>query len=405
MDRQPKYLVKVEPGANNNKFYRMIPNDDGTWTAEYGRIGMPNFQTETYPMSKWDAKYKEKTSDRKGYVDQTHLVAETITVIKKKSGYADIPDKFIADIVLRLQQMAKMAIQENYTIQSTAVTKAMIEEAQRLLNSLGNSKTVDDFNVVLVELFKTIPRKMKKVADYLAFSDKDFARIVEREQDLFDVMSTQVRQNQIENNEQDIVDEEEVQTTILDAMGLMFERCTDADIAKIKKELGELADLFVQAWKVTNKKTQKKFDEFVATNNIKDVRLLFHGSRNENWWSIITTGLLLKPNAVITGKMFGNGIYFAPRSRKSYGYCSGGYWTGGSASHKFMALNLVAYGTPYVVYDFNSKFYSLNYNSLQSCMSGANCLHTKADKGMLRNDEIIVYKEEQVTVKYLIELK
>ena len=35
---------------------------------------------------------------------------------------------------------------------------------------------------------------------------------------------------------------------------------------------------------------------------------------------------------------------------------------------------------------------------------GANCLHAHAGHGMLRNDEIVVYKEEQLTIKYLIEI-
>lgn len=380
----------------------MIPYGD-TWTAEYGRIGMPNFQTAIYPMSKWNSKYSEKI--KKGYVDQTHLVAETISIIKKKSEYADIQDKFIADIVFRLQSMARKAISDNYTIKSSAVTQAMIDEAQVLLSELLIARSLDDFNHILLKLFKTIPRKMSKVADYLANSTSEFAKIISREQDLLDVMKGQVIQNQIEED----ITEDETQTkdyTILDAMGLSFSRCSEKDILDIKRSLGDLSNKFVQAWKVTNFKTQKRFDEFVKNNNIKDTKLLFHGSRSENWWSILTVGLMLKPtNAVITGKMFGNGIYFSPKAKKSYGYCDGGYWVGGGSNYKFMALNDVAYGNPYVVYNFDSRFYSLDFNGLQNLQKGANCLHAKADKGMLRNDEIVVYKEEQVTVKYLVELK
>jgi len=40
--------------------------------------------------------------------------------------------------------------------------------------------------------------------------------------------------------------------------------------------------------------------------------MFFHGSRNENWWNIIKNGLQLNPNAKITGKMLGHGIYLAP---------------------------------------------------------------------------------------------
>lgn len=45
-----------------------------------------------------------------------------------------------------------------------------------------------------------------------------------------------------------------------------------------------------------------------------------------------------------------------------------------------------------------------NYERLQKTCPGANCLHAHAGS-MLRNDEIIVYKEDQCTIKYLVELR
>lgn len=56
----------------------------------------------------------------------------------------------------------------------------------------------------------------------------------------------------------------------------------------------------------------------------------------------------------------------------------------------------------YIIFD--NKYYNLDCNKLQQFKPCANCLHAHADKGMLRNDEIIVYKEDQLTIKYLIEI-
>ena len=56
------------------------------------------------------------------------------------------------------------------------------------------------------------------------------------------------------------------------------------------------------------------------------------------------------------------------------------------------------------VEDFDSKYYDFNYERLQKTCPGANCLHAHAGS-MLRNDEIIVYKEDQYTIKYLVELR
>lgn len=399
---KPRYLVMVTASANNNKYYKQIPHGN-SWTAEYGRVGSSP-QRREYPMSQWDSKYNEKI--RKGYVDQSDLVEDLIQVEKPKSSeYRAIENRVIAEIVDRLQRMAKQAISENYTISANKVTQAMVDEAQNILTSLLGISDVDAFNNTLLKLFTTIPRKMSNVQGHLASSTNDFARIIQKEQDLLDVMRGQVVQHQV--IEEAVDETTKNSNTILEQLGLEFEECDANDIAIIKTALGSCVDKFHKAWRVKNLKTQKRYDEFVKENKITNTKLLFHGSRNENWWSIINSGLVLKPtNAVITGKMFGYGIYYAPKARKSLGYTSlsGSYWARGSSNSGFMALMDVAYGKPYDVHSFDSKYYNFNYDALQRACPGANCLHAH-EGSMLRNDEIIVYKEEQCTIHYLIELK
>lgn len=397
----------VTSEVNHNKVYRMVSNGDGTWTAEYGRVGSA-FQKRTYPMSQWQSKYNEKI--RKGYVDQTELVKDLVVVERKNSPgseYKAIENRKIAEIVDRLQAMAKKAIDDNYNIKANMVTQAMVDEAQLILNELLNTTDLQGFNNTLLRLFTVIPRKMGDVKNYLASSSEKISEIIQREQDLLDVMKGQVVQLDSENDRarEIVVDQKPV--TVLEAMGLEFEECTDDDIATIKELLGGCADRFYAAWKVKNLRTQERFDGFCSNQNIQNRKLLWHGSRNENWWSIINTGLVLRPtNAVITGKMFGYGIYFAPKAQKSLGYTSihGSYWVGGSSSSAFMALMDVGYGKPYDVHSFDCRLNNFTYDSLQKAHSGANCLHAHAGS-MLRNDEIVVYKEDQVTIKYLVELK
>lgn len=394
----------VTASANNNKYYNMTPHGD-TWTAEYGRVGSSS-QKREYSLSQWEKKYNEKI--KKGYVDQTDLVQDLIQVEKKKSNnstYKEIENKVIAEIVERLQQMAKKAIFDNYTISSNKVTQAMIDKAQEILTELLFINDKDQFNDTLLNLFTVIPRKMKNVSQYLAKSENDYSQIIQAEQDLLDVMKGQVVQKHVENTVAHT--DEQNKMTILETLGLEFEKCNKEDIKKIKNALGSCVNKFHNAWKVKNIRTQERFENFVDTENIRNTKLLWHGSRNENWWSIINSGLVLKPtNAVITGKMFGYGIYYAPKAQKSLGYTSlhGSYWAKGNSNSAFMALMEVAYGTPYDVYSFDSKYYDFNYERLQKICPGANCLHAHAGN-MLRNDEIIIYKEEQCTIRYLVELK
>lgn len=402
-DYKPRHLVMVTASANNNKYYNQIPNGD-TWIAEYGRVGS-NPQRRTYPMSQWESKYREKI--KKGYVDQSDL-SEDLMQVKSKSNnnkYKEIENKSIAEIVERLQSMARKAISDNYTVSSNKVTQAMVDEAQNILTSLLDVKDVPEFNEILLKLFTTIPRKMSNVSSFLATSDNDFAKIIDKEQNLLDIMRGQVVQHQVIDDTQEKTEVHDF--TILEQLGLEFEECDNKDIAVIKTALGSCADKFHRAWRVKNLKTQQRYDQFIKDNNITNTKLLFHGSRNENWWSIINSGLVLKPtNAVITGKMFGYGIYYAPKARKSLGYTSlsGSYWANGHSQSGFMALMDVAYGKPFDVYSFDSKYYNFDYDELQRVCKGANCLHAH-EGSMLRNDEIIVYKEDQCTIRYLIEIK
>lgn len=403
MEIRPTYLIMVTT-ANNNKYYNLFPEGD-QFRVEYGRVDATK-TTAYYPMSKWDSQIKSKL--KKGYQDVTDLkkdLVEEISSTNPESPYKEIENAAIKSIVDKLQSLARDTINKNYTVKASAVTQDMVDAAQKIIDELANnSVTVDAFNGNLLNLFTVIPRKMSDVRYCLANKTDDFAKIITKEQDLLDVMRGQIY---VKPEVEPLVTTEKKQQTILEELGLVMEETTKDDIALIKTLMNESADKFKKAWRITNLKTQKRFDKFVQENNIKDTRLLFHGSRSENFWSIIKTGLVLRPtNAVITGKMFGYGCYYAPKCAKSIGYTSlsGSYWAHGGNNTAYMALFDVAYGTPYDVYNFDSKYYNLDYNKLQEFKSGANCLHAHADKGMLRNDEIVVYKEDQMTIKYLIEI-
>jgi poly [ADP-ribose] polymerase len=403
MEVRPTYLIMVTT-ANNNKYYNCFPEGD-QFRVEYGRVDATK-TTAYYPMSKWNSQISSKL--KKGYQDVTDLkkdLVEEISSTNPESPYREIENEAVRLIVEKLQSLARDTIRKNYMVKASAVTQDMVDAAQKIIDELANnSATVDEFNANLLKLFTVIPRKMGDVRDYLADKTDDFSKIITKEQDLLDVMRGQIY---VKPEIEPTVTTEKKQQTILEELGLVMEETTRDDVALIKTLMNESADKFRKAWRVTNLKTQERFDKFVKENGIKDTRLLFHGSRSENFWSIMKTGLVLRPtNAVITGKMFGYGVYYAPKCAKSIGYTSlsGSYWAHGGNNTAYMAIFDVAYGTPYDVYNFDSKYYNLDYNKLQQFKSGANCLHAHADRGMLRNDEIVVYKEEQMTIKYLIEI-
>ena len=400
---RPTYLIMVTT-ANNNKYYNLFP-EGNQFRVEYGRVDATK-TTAYYPMSKWNSQISSKL--KKGYQDVTDLkkdLVQEISVANPESPYKEIENAAVRAIVEKLQNLARETIRKNYTVKASSVTQDMVDAAQKIIDDLANnSATVEEFNNNLLKLFTVIPRKMGNVRDYLANKTEDFAQIISKEQDLLDVMRGQIY---VKQDDEPVTTVEKKQQTILEELGLVMEEATADDVALIKTLMNESAGKFRKAWRVTNLKTQERFDQFVVENGIEDTRLLFHGSRSENWFSIIKTGLMIRPsNAVYTGSMFSDGIYFAPKCQKSIGYTSlsGAYWTRGGSNTAYMALFEVAYGTPYVIYQHDSSCYHLNYDVLQKKNPKCNCLHAKADKGMLRNDEIVFYRNDQMTIKYLIEI-
>lgn len=417
MGRKPVHLVFVEEkekgdGVDHNKFYDMFEKNGEChcyWGRrqddyEFGKSG----KLTVKPLHEWDKIYSSKVA--KGYKDRSYLYDELVTtqVVGKgldTSLYAPIPNPKIAEIVDRLQRYAKEVIKANYSVKSGQVTKIMVDETQRILDSIMYASTLEEFNQGLIEIFEIIPRSMSRVDAYLAYTPADMVKILSREQDLLDVMRgqiiTPVKGQKVKTVKGD-------KKTILELNGIIMDDVDAKDIELIKRKLGSNAQYFKNAWRVTNEKQKKAYDAYRANENIRmrDTKLLWHGTRSENVWNIMKTGLILRPtNAVITGKMFGYGIYFAPSAQKSLGYTSisGSYWAKGNDHSGFMLLHEVAYGKPFDVYSFESRFNSFDYGALRRACPGANCLHAHAGS-MLRNDEIVVYKEEQLSPLFLVEL-
>ena len=152
-------------------------------------------------------------------------------------------------------------------------------------------------------------------------------------------------------------------------------------------------------------------------NNLGNVQLLWHGSRVVNFLSILSQGLKINPNnAVRTGSMFGNGVYFANSATKSAQYMGTSPGEPG-----LILLCEVALGTPMklttaqYVTRLPRDFHSVHGQGLKT-PSISRHIHlpngTQIPIGQLVNsgvpgatlsyDEYIVYNANQIRLKYLI---
>ena len=362
-----------------NKIFRMLSTENRI-DVEFGHIGNKLYK-KSYPLSVWDEIYQEKI--KCGYVDQTGLLNNNNVVTLKLSQ-----TESINEVLENLRAISRQMISDNYRGNMVNVSEEAINKSKELLKKLEITENVYDFNSILFELFSMIPRKMNNVIQNTAKDQDDFYKIIERENDL-------LRNLQVLKTD-----------SVSPDIPIICRECTSDEITKIRSML-DTSSLrkFKRAWSVNNPEIDHKFSSYMKKNNIKKTRELFHGSRSENWWSILTTKLLLQPsNVVKSGAMFGRGIYFADKADKSMGYTSirDSRHAAGKSDKGYLAIYEVATGHEYDVKIWKSSMTDLNESSFIREHKDCNSLHAHAGVNLI-NDEYIVYNENACRIKYFLE--
>jgi poly [ADP-ribose] polymerase len=417
--------VSVDNGKtdNSNKVYIMEEQPDGRIKCEYGRVGK-SLVTEYKDKSKWNSVLKQKLSKAKGYTDVTELLAEPVSGLSAPSDDRTeaIKDAMVKKLIEELMAFANKSIQKNYKVTQEAVSEQQVDRAQEIINNISAlvkiGVDIKHVNDLLLQLYTVIPRRMDNVKNHLmnpitdSKSLETAERLIGSEQSALDTMGGQVAllRQQREAEEQARKDADKPkkakkEVTILDQMGLSIEVEKDDEVLElIKKLMGPNVNQMKKVFKVVNNKTQAKFDVNLAKAEVKKKRFYFHGSRNENWFNILQTGLLIRPSgAVHTGSMFGDGIYFADKAQKSIGYTSlrGSYWAHGGDNKAFLALFDVHLGKQKEILHHDSSCYKLSQKVMDA--EGYNSVFAKGGAD-LRNNEFIIYNAAQCTVSHLIEI-
>ena len=397
------YLTCVDPEKNAYKFYRLTPMGD-TVKASYGRMGTEKGQQfgercYMYPSRMFWIKLEEKLA--KGYIDNSdlYLVDERRPEEETKIGQPINKSRKLDPVSSALFEMLKAFSKK--AVESAGVkvpiTQAILDRINKLIKLMRSTDDLEQFNKYVQEAIAVLQRpvgtgsKSVGVFSLLAENNEDFARIISRESDLLEAMTGVYYGHPVKKEEQKDFGE----------FGIKVFKATDDQRKMVISHLdGSLKNKVSEVYRVVPGMHQKRFDDYCKKNHISNIKKLWHGSRNENFLSIVIKGLLLNPDAVRTGAMFGKGIYFAPSSSKSFGYTSKGKWTGGKSSTQIMCLYDVAYGKPYDVYDHRSWMSSLTERDIRA--KGCDSLHAHKDKGMLLADEIIVYNEAAACLQYLV---
>lgn len=426
-DAKPKYLTCLDEETNEYKYYLMTFNEDeDNFNVQYGRIGMKagefnyadgNYSKDgqyEYPAPMFWIKYYEKIS--KGYEDKTELKDfDKQQVIKTADGveYAPIDEEKTRKIIEHLISQQRDYVQRSFDLtvpfsqKAIDISKDLLSQMNALaVSDISDADKAQEFKSLYKELVTALPRKIYDVSNYInrvdfvdTENENHISKVLELEQELLDNFC-----DIYETEKQIQTPEKFSNETVLQANGMQAQVADFKDKFDYIMRMGDDAHRVSQIIAITNNRTKQAYEACKAEKGIKDsgCHLLWHGSRTENWWSIAKNGMSLNPNAVVTGKAFGQGLYFAPKAHKSMGYTDmrGSYWVGGSKQTGYLALFEVAMGKPYEPTQWLSGRFSAK--DLPN-----NCHSTwvyPAKVKSLYNEECIVYDERQANMVALIEI-
>ncbi len=445
-----KYLelrcCKANVARGRNDRVTLEEKPDGTFLKKQNRIGdRINVRRYSYPMDQWDIEVDKLLSQGFEIVNTEKMVSKTLSDANAPSEVEKpLSDQEVQEILDYLRSFAKEKMTQTFIVRAEDIKDEDINAAAEILKKLLESKdsmSVPAFNQMLDRLHMKVPRNIPNVRKDHVTSKEQYQDKLQKEQDIFDFMVDQV--HRLRNDSEQVV---QTGQTVLERYGIDMWAATPEEFNFVKKKMTNSGDRVTRVWKVSNKKTEKYFDNYCKKYELGEyckkpfdtktpqgeahngVAELFHGSGTENWFSIFTGGLWLKPEllgARICGKAFGHGIYFAPLAQKSIGYTSscGSYWAKGNEKRGYMAIFKVATGEVYDIYS-EGQGVPDNYNQLQTKhKKHADCTWAMSKRtngsSYLMNEEVIVYtdgstredqkdvsednKLSQCTIEYLIE--
>jgi poly [ADP-ribose] polymerase len=426
MIKESRYVMSNVQN-NNNKFWYAELYDDGTFITRWGRVGeTPNITEKHFSVygaeTEFNKKCKEK--EKKGYTLLPTLDAPNTTtattasstignaklaeVAKKQIEYSNpLVEKLIARLttanVHSIMGATKMTYNSTSGLFSTpcgVVTQDVVDEARTLLTTIGgyiqNNNKNGGFQKAFEDYLMRIPQDIGRVKlkPELVFPDINAVQSQNQILDALEVSIQSVLNTPVQKDEKTEDDTPKLFDVKLELVedGKIYDRITKKFLETLHR--GH-ASSYLKPKTIYSVDIKTMADAFEKKGEpMEGVMLLWHGTRTENCLSILKAGLQVSPprSAQITGKMFGNGIYFSDQSTKSLNY-SQGFWSGKNDNNPYMFLADVAMGKYYVPKGA--------YESLPK--SGYDSTFAKANISGVINNEMVIYKTYQCNLTYLME--
>lgn len=415
-------LIWTDADVNHNKFWHGFLFDNNDVKVEWGRVGY-GAQTKTHVgvgASKLDKLEKEKTA--KGYRPQRTISGTTgnsssPAKIVASSNLADVATKEIGYKNPRVAALVKWLAEVNIH-QIVANTKITFNAAAGTFSTplgLVTNDGIDDARLILDKVVPFVDKhdfenaKFKQyVMDYMTIIPQDVGMGRGWHRDIFEDAAALRKQTDILDSLSASL-QQAVQPVKSKDDGKPVARTFEVDLDIVDKgsEIDRIRNFF---------KGTKGNHHDVATLDVKNVyqvRIptiadaferdgrkvgnifqLWHGTKASNLLSILKVGLIIPRSGAphVTGRMFGDGLYFSDQSTKSLRYATNAWTRGGNSDRTFMFLCDVAMGKAHTP-----------SNTLSHIPSGYDSCFAKAGKSGVSNNEMIVYRTSQANLVHLIE--
>ena len=422
-------LIKAENGVdpktgkqiNSYKYWNGKLYDDESWIATWGRVGCANPESGTWQgANKFEAKVREKLSPKKGYTEQK-TIGEAVssapsTTIRNGDLHSIAKSQILTTSNPVLDRLIKRFVDANvhkitsstqityntttglFTTPLGIVEQSGLIEARDLLADLApfvkNHRFVPDADKILCKYLRIIPQAlgMKRFSTETVIPDDN---ALQRQLDLVDSLESSYQALQTASPT--------VSNTPTKAQEQVFK--VDLDVLSDQSEIARITKWFNQSnhsthgysnIRIVNYLKLKIHDNWNNFNeklgNLKEV---WHGTGEPNLLSILKVGLKASPPSTtkITGKMFNDGHYGALDSSKSMQYTFGRFGGSSGTSGWLIVADFALGNTHYI------RSYGGNRPS------GYDSIWAKKENTGLRFDELIVPRDNQVRIKYLLELK
>lgn len=397
-------LIYVDLTGNSNKYWEAEQSGTNV-TARWGRVGATSGQTKHFSFGNESAaeaflakKVKEKM--KKGYTKQhtvaTTAGASTVSVAAKvKIEHAgDAETSQLIDFLVRrnihqIEGMTSVRLEAGrLTTPLGPVTAEGLDEAQKILIDMqAGTKSLGDLaNAYLRIIPRNIGMRRVDPVDLFGSPEK-----LQREQATIDSLRAVVNDLADKASKAADTDAPVFETTLeLVAPGSADFKHLSAMFLKSQNRHHTSAGLQLRkAWKMSIASQAAAFEK-----DLKPIWELWHATKDVNLLSILKNGFIIpkrNQGIQITGRMYGDGVYFSDQSTKALNY-AGNTWGGQASQRPFMLLSDVAMG----------KQFMAQRGFSGGCPKGFDSTFAKAGTAV-RNNEMIVYRTSQIRAKFLCE--